>query len=493
MKIGFIGHNGFALGDPENPVLVDPLLLARFGEEYTSSPVEVYPPRVFDLSAMPTPAAVIISHEHSDHFHLPTLNKLDRSVPIVVGPTMIEAVVRPIARLGFEVIRLPFGVTTRFGSVDVTLYPPDPETVLWESRVSQVYVRDADDAETGGLYLCIDALLSPEFVADVEAGIVPPPQVLAVSNNAQVTPTGVFGSLDNLRAAGQSDGAAQRSPFVALDILRQLLVGYLELNPQVSPNHFIICGGGFLKDYEEMGPFPFSEQKELANIASHLVRRVTVAGPEPGEVLELREARLEPAGDMGWVGTDHERFAELVRRREEFIASDAMIGMRPITPATDGNQELTALAVVTDGLKHLATAVMLAPLGRDLLALSRDNPAAGPCRLVVQLRCDHIESRSYALNVVSGTFEQVPDLPLDDALAMYPYGVIVRAVDFAAVLTGALQIWDIVGIAMRSWYLGDSMNSLVALFYDILGEQLQPDTSCSVYDLQLSAINEGRE
>lgn len=493
MQIGFIGHNGFALGDQDHPVLVDPLLLSRFGEEYTSSPVEVYPPRRFDYSTMPTPAAVVISHEHSDHFHLPSLNKLDRSVPIVVGPTMIEAVVRPITELGFEVIRQPFGRQARFGSVLLTLYPPDPETVLWEGRVSQVYARDAGEPEAGGLYLCIDALLSTMFLAELDSGAVPAPRVLAVSNNAQVTPAGVFGSLDNLRAGGQADGAAQRTGFAALDILHQLLVSYGEGSSELWPAHYLICGGGFLKDYEEMGPFPFSEQKELAEVASRLVRHIDVVGPEPGDLLESSERGLRSAGGIGWVGTDRERFAALRSRRDDFLAAGGVIGLRHIVTPRDVRDEERALRVVEDGLSYLARAAMLAPLGRELIALSREVPDLGGRRLVVKLRCTHIPDRTYALDVTSCAFERVPDLPLDAALTAYPYGVVVHATDLAAVLSGALQIWDIVGIAMHSWYAGDPMNSLVALFYDVLGEQLLPDTACSVYDFQLAAIREGRE
>jgi L-ascorbate metabolism protein UlaG (beta-lactamase superfamily) len=79
MKVGFLGHNGFALGSQSAPILVDAILFPKYGQEYTSSPVEIYPPRLIDLEAMPVPAAVVVSHEHSDHFHLPSLNLVPRS------------------------------------------------------------------------------------------------------------------------------------------------------------------------------------------------------------------------------------------------------------------------------------------------------------------------------------------------------------------------------------------------------------------------------
>src|SRR4051812_7433586 len=98
---------------------------------------------------------------------------------------------------------MPFGEPARFGSVLVTLYPPGPDTVLWESRVSQVYAQDADAPDIGGFFLCIDATPSQQFIDNVAAGRVPAPRLLGMSNNAQVTPRGVFGSLDCYNGSGQ--------------------------------------------------------------------------------------------------------------------------------------------------------------------------------------------------------------------------------------------------------------------------------------------------
>lgn len=493
MHIGFLGHNGFALGDQEAPVLVDPLLLPRFGEEYTSSPVEVYPPREFDLASAPRPAAVLVSHEHSDHFHLPSLNKLDRSVPVLVGPLMIDRVVESIEALGFTVTRVPFGQPVRYGSVLLTLYPPGPDTVLWESRVTQVYVRDAEAEDLGGLYLSIDALLSEEFVADVSEGHTPAPRVMALSNNAQVTPNGVFGSLDVMRSPDLAEGAAQRNGFAGLDILAQLLTGTVEEFPEADGADFLICGGGFLKDYEAMGPFPFSEQKELAEAAQTLTRRMTVLGPEPGDLLELSPDGIAAVGHMGWVGVDRRRFDELRARREKFLREGRSIGMRRITRRADTADELADAAAVERELPALARAVLLSELGRDLLGLSRTDPELGNGRMVLKLVGDRAPDRTYVLDVAAGAFRREADLTVQEALRRFPYGIVVHTADLAAVFGGELQIWDIVGVAMRSWYRGDSLRSPVALLYDLYGEQVSPHASCRVYDLQLATIGEGRE
>ncbi|MEU6561971.1 MBL fold metallo-hydrolase [Nocardia nova] len=492
MLMGFLGHNGFACGTQEHPVLLDPILLPRYGEEYTSSPVEIYPPRTIRTDRLPTPAAVVISHEHSDHFHVTSLNKLSRSTEVIVGPLMIDSVTENIAELGFSVRRAEFGEDIEIGSTVITLYPARPDTVLWESRVSQVYVRDAADPDVAGIYLSIDALVSEEFLADIDSGRVPPPAVLALSNNAQITPPGVFGSLDNLKSAELSEGSGQRTAFAGLDIGYELLVHFADA-PQLRDCHFLICGGGFLKDYEAMGPFPFSEQRELAEALSMLVRNVDVYGPEPGELLDCGPEGIRNVGELDWIGVDARRFAELKQRRDQFLGDDGRISLRPICIPADGDAEETDIAAVSAGLEYLSRGILISDLGRRLVGIGRERTGLGAHRLIVKLLTHHVPARSFAWHVRTGAFEEIPDPTLEDALATFPFGLVVHASDLAAVFTGELQIWDIVGIAMRSWYAGDSLNSPVALMFNLYGEQIRPDISCRVYRKQLQIIGEGVE
>ncbi|GHI83930.1 MBL fold metallo-hydrolase [Streptomyces xanthophaeus] len=492
MQLGFLGHNGFAVGDQGAPVLIDAILLPRYGEEYTSSPVEIYPPRKITHDLMPTPSAVVISHEHSDHYHLPSLDKLDRSVPVVVGPLMIDRAVEAVEALGFTVHRLAFGETHQYGTVLITLFPPGADTVLWESRVSQVYVRDAEDPEIGGIYLGIDALISDEFVAQVEDGSLPRPAAVAVSNNAQITPPGVFGSLDNLGSTDLAEHQGRRGAFAGLEILQGIIAETIRQTTVFQGSHFLVCGGGFLKDYEQMGPFPFSEQKTLAELASRLMRWVDVAGPEPGDLVEVDPDGIRRIGELSWLKTDRRRFAELQNRRETFLRSGESIPLRQIIPSGSAEQEQAALHDIEKELTYLARVILLSPLGQDLIRSARSG-THGVRPLVLKLLGSHSGDTSLAFDLTHGAFVPVEDIPLADALRTYPYGMVVHAGDLAGVLRGSLQIWDIVGIALHSWYANDAFGSPVALLFDALGEQARPDISCQVYDLQLETVEKGIE
>jgi hypothetical protein len=484
VQIGFLGHNGFALGANESPVLVDSILYPRYGQEYTSSPVEIYPPRWIELNMLPKPAAVIISHEHSDHFHLPSLDRLDKATPVIVGPNMIDTVVDCVERLGLKVTRLPFGEPNCFGSIIITLYPPGEDTVLWESRVSQVYARDYDEPELGGVFLGIDANISGQFIDEVTSGQIPAPRILALSNNAQVTPPGVYGSLDSYRPGGETIRRHRGEGFPGMDILEEMIVFTLDQHPVLRGSHILVCGGGFLKDYEQMGPFPFSEQAELANLARGLVRNLDVKGPLPGDIITAGPEGIQLVGQLAWLGTDHDRFSELRERRDAFLCRQENIPLRCIKPSTLETEQRAMHAIEAE-LTYLSRVFLLADFGRAMTLTDTPYP------FVLKLLYRTQDDISLRFDLAAGNFERCDDLSLDDSARSYPYGIAIHAVDLAAVLTGDLQYWDVVGIAMRTWFEGDALESPVAILYDALGEQVRPDLSCQVYEQQMEYLQRG--
>lgn len=84
-----------------------------------------YPPaasKVKDLS----PDAIWISHEHSDHFHEPTLKKFDKSIPIYVPAFPNGRMEKKLEDLGFKTIHsIPFGKTVKLTTgFEITIYEP---------------------------------------------------------------------------------------------------------------------------------------------------------------------------------------------------------------------------------------------------------------------------------------------------------------------------------------------------------------------------------
>src|SRR5690242_8421748 len=122
MDFTFLGHQGWLVTEGKTSLLLDPLLLDTFGHCAHRAP-GFFPRRVLDRSRMPRVDAVLLSHEHFDHFHLPSLATLDRQTPILCGPLMPSCVTDAIEKLGFQVTSAPLFDAVELGELELRLYP----------------------------------------------------------------------------------------------------------------------------------------------------------------------------------------------------------------------------------------------------------------------------------------------------------------------------------------------------------------------------------
>src|SRR5262245_45272634 len=97
----FLGHQGWLFSTEETRLLGDPLLFEDFGHRGLN--MRVCPPRRLVLSELPSIHAVLLSHEHEDHFHIPSLNRLDRRVPILLSSRSSQAARGLLEEMGFSV------------------------------------------------------------------------------------------------------------------------------------------------------------------------------------------------------------------------------------------------------------------------------------------------------------------------------------------------------------------------------------------------------
>ncbi|HEX7704390.1 MAG TPA: MBL fold metallo-hydrolase, partial [Kofleriaceae bacterium] len=72
----FLGHQGWMFQTAKAAILVDPLLCEEFGQAHALG-YRVFPPRIWQPENMPILDAVFLTHEHDDHFDLPSLAKLE--------------------------------------------------------------------------------------------------------------------------------------------------------------------------------------------------------------------------------------------------------------------------------------------------------------------------------------------------------------------------------------------------------------------------------
>jgi hypothetical protein len=259
MELVFLGHQSWVVRNKSTTILIDPLLRDTFGADPVTG-FRIYPPRAIDLAGLGEVSAVFLSHEHSDHFDLPSLATLPRGTPIYVGCTVSAAVTDAIEALGHTVHRVAGRGTIEIGDLIVDLYSAGTDTVFWESRVRQLLIQSRDDVEES-VFIAVDALVSEAFRSELQRSVIGKPRIIAVSNNSQVAPRGLHGTLDNLAVCDAA--LASKNGLTGVDILHAVLVDYLQGLPDVEM--LVICGGGFMKAYDAFGPYLFSDQNVIGD------------------------------------------------------------------------------------------------------------------------------------------------------------------------------------------------------------------------------------
>ena len=123
LRATFIGHQGWLLSTGCTNVLVDPLLTEGFGHGGLAG--TVFPPRRFDVVRMPSIDAVWLTHEHDDHFDLPSLCTLDRAVPVYISGRSSVAMHSALAALGFTIHRVAPNTRTSLGDLTLQTFVAD--------------------------------------------------------------------------------------------------------------------------------------------------------------------------------------------------------------------------------------------------------------------------------------------------------------------------------------------------------------------------------
>ncbi|MCX5747643.1 MAG: MBL fold metallo-hydrolase [Proteobacteria bacterium] len=179
----FLGHQGWAFHTDHAAILVDPLLREEFGDAQ-HLPYRVYPPRVMTPAAIPPLDAVVLTHEHDDHFDIPSLALLDRTIPIYLSVRSSRAARSILATMGFTDVRpLVPGVSVTFGDLELTPFTGDHVTVNCGDEWDTLPFLVRHTGGAGSFFTMVDITLTEQHVAWAAAKAMRP-GLVAWTNNA---------------------------------------------------------------------------------------------------------------------------------------------------------------------------------------------------------------------------------------------------------------------------------------------------------------------
>lgn len=225
LETTFIGHQGWQFATANARILVDPLLVESFG--HNGGVGAVYPPRVLNVSAMQQVDAIVLTHEHEDHFNIPSLNRVSRKIPVFIPQRSSSALRQILSEMGFTTSLLAAGRTLELRDLQLTVFAPDhvrhDEQDEWETM--PFLVRDLQHG--GSFFSPVDVATSETIEAQLrQSGATP--SLWGYANNAM-----------NL-SFQEAPGAGPPSP---MPIAARFLLEHIRRAK--PPLASLMCGGGF--------------------------------------------------------------------------------------------------------------------------------------------------------------------------------------------------------------------------------------------------------
>lgn len=436
----FLGHQGWLVETRSTRLLVDPVLGHRLVGT-PDDPIELFPPRRIDLAAFPRVDGVIVSHEHPDHLNIPTLLRLDRSVPVYVPGRASIAARAIVEELGFRAHALRSGEVVRIGDLEVHPFHCT-EIARDEWDVLPMLVRDA--AGHGSLATSIDAPESIEFArfASTRAGRV---GVWVTSHN--------FMDLSLLAEGGRPEPDER----VVLRLARDIADRFArQFRSEERPGLLAVLGGAFslTGDLAWMNRHIHAgAADDIATVLTDRSRGVNIRAPLPGDRFVFAEGRLvEEVRGSDFLS---------VRPRSEWPARGAepFAGTAPDYAPASGRRATTTdeEAQLVAELEPFARHLYGSPLMRSLYVGDRDRARVG--------FCVRTEESSFALvyRPESCSFERRDDADprrvLDAGLESWAtdlLGILRLEINAGFVLLGRCRFWNRAPERIRN-ELGDEL------------------------------------
>ncbi len=157
MRITFLGHQGWYFENDGRGFLLDPIL-ESMGNGAARLPI--WPRRRLDFARFEPLDAVIISHEHADHFSLETLHALPRRCRVYISDLSSYAMTTAISELGFSVERFSALRSFTINGITVTPLPG-----LYNTLEPDTYALLMQDASGASFLTGIDTVAHPDVCA----------------------------------------------------------------------------------------------------------------------------------------------------------------------------------------------------------------------------------------------------------------------------------------------------------------------------------------
>ena len=293
-EVTFLGHQGWFVRGDDTAILVDPLLCEDFGAAHALG-YRVWPPRAWDLAAMPAIDAVVLSHEHDDHFDIPSLAKLDRAIPIYLSARSSPAARGILATMGFGDVRpLVPGARVELGALELLPFAGDHVNVNCGEEWDTLPLIARHRGGAGSLFTMVDITITPQHVEWARA---------AVSRPGLVTWTN-----NSLDWSHMTDWLAVRTDATQQAFVKMGTGHKLIASAWGTPAAMLTCAGGFSfaggADREWLDAHAFCVDMEaVCKAMLGVYRKEKFVAARPGNTFAMKANRLDRVDERApWLG-----------------------------------------------------------------------------------------------------------------------------------------------------------------------------------------------
>jgi hypothetical protein len=344
----FLGHQGWMFQTPKAAVLVDPLLAEDFGHAHALG-YRVWPPRQWTPDAMPKLDAVVLSHEHDDHFDIPSLAKLSRAIPIYLSSRSSTAARAILAEMGFTVHALVPGAPVTFGDLEITPFAGDHVATdcgdEWDTL--PFLVRSTEGH--GSFFSMVDIPITQTHVEWAAARALRP-GLCSWTNNAMDWSHMADYLTERVEGTQQC--------FVNMGVGHKLIGTVWG-----TPAAMVMCAGGFSFDGEKawMNQRVFCVDTDaVCKMMSSVYKKEKFYSALPGQTFRMKANKLHAVDDTA-------PFLRTAPHETWPSRAKAAIEPRDYAPAT--RRELGDRDRLRDGLDELARAMVGGTLFKSLFSL----------------------------------------------------------------------------------------------------------------------------
>jgi hypothetical protein len=161
----YLGWQSWLIANEAHALLLDPLFVNEMGRgsPRTRTPMPHGLRRRFVAAEFPAIDAVLLSHEHEDHFNIPSLAGIHRRIPVYLSSRSSSAAHAMVREMGFDLQPLEPGALVDVGTLRVQAFSAACSDLPHEDEWDTLAVHVSDAGGQGNFFTNVDVPVTPQM------------------------------------------------------------------------------------------------------------------------------------------------------------------------------------------------------------------------------------------------------------------------------------------------------------------------------------------